>query len=126
MPILKSFSLPDSESALPVVQDKPLFVVFLSPDDPETKQPWCSDVRAALPLLNQTFSGPSSPEAAYIEVGPRPEYKKPDNYFRTKWNIHNIPTVVRYELRDGKVQEIGRLIENEVIENNNLQSLVSR
>lgn len=73
MPILKGFSLPDSESALAVSQDKPLFVVFLSPDDPETKQPWCSDVRAALPLLNQTFSGPSNPEAAYIEVGPRIE-----------------------------------------------------
>lgn len=72
MPILTNIQFPDSKEELPVAADESLYVIFTSGDDPETGAPWCSDVRAALPLLSATFDKPDGPKAVYESVGPRP------------------------------------------------------
>ena len=73
MPILKEFSLPTSAEGLKVTSDSAFFVAFLASKDPVTKQPWCPDVRAALPTLEATFQGEKKPTVAFIDVGQRPE-----------------------------------------------------
>jgi len=50
-----------------------LFVCFISSTDPATKQPWCPDVRAALPRLDAAFSSEDAPKLAYVHVGQKPE-----------------------------------------------------
>jgi hypothetical protein len=75
MPVHDNFKLPNSAQALPFPDDPTanFFVLYLSSTDPTTKQPWCSDVRAALPLLNDIFSATTSPEVHYVYVGQKPE-----------------------------------------------------
>jgi hypothetical protein len=75
MPVHDDFNVPTSAQALPFPDGSTtnFFVLFLSSIDPTTKQPWCSDVRAALPLLNDIFSTTTSPEVHYVYVGQRPE-----------------------------------------------------
>lgn len=100
MTILKSFPLPSSPSALQIPNEKErdsppskFFIAFLASKDPLTHQPWCPDVRAALPILEATFQEPTtsqgeegkeegskksttppSPVVAFIEVGQKSEY----------------------------------------------------
>ena len=74
MPILNDVNLPDSKETLPVSAGEPLYVVFTSANDPETGAPWCSDVRASLPVLAETFDNAQGPKAIYESVGPRPGY----------------------------------------------------
>lgn len=100
MPILKSFPLPSSPSALQIPNEKEkdsppsnfFFIAFLASKDPLTNQPWCPDVRAALPILEATFQEPTTsqgegkkeeggkksttppPVVAFIEVGQKVEY----------------------------------------------------
>lgn len=99
MTILKSFPLPSSPSALQIPNEKEkdsppsnFFIAFLASKDPLTNQPWCPDVRAALPILEATFQEPTtsqgaegkkegskksttpSPVVAFIEVGQKTEY----------------------------------------------------
>lgn len=40
---------------LPILQDGALFLGFVSSFSPQTRQPWCPDVRLALPDLEATF-----------------------------------------------------------------------
>lgn len=192
MTILKSFPLPSSPSALQIPNEKEkdsppsnFFIAFLASRDPLTNQPWCPDVRAALPILEATFQEPTtsqgeegkkeegkksttpSPVVAFIEVGQKVEYvfsfffflsfsalfflffspfyfssflgkqnrwKNPHNVFRTQWNIHNVPVLVRYELvavavegnttTTKQVKEVGRLVEGEILDERRLQELV--
>lgn len=192
MTILKSFPLPSSPSALQIPNEKEkdsppsnFFIAFLASKDPLTNQPWCPDVRAALPILEATFQEPTtsqgaegekegeksttpSPVVAFIEVGQKTEYvfsfffslffcsllplssssfshhfcsllswgkqnrwKNPHNVFRTQWNIHNVPVLVRYELvgentatTTKQVKEVGRLVEGEILDERRLQELV--
>lgn len=195
MTILKSFPLPSSPSALQIPNEKEkdsppsnfFFIAFLASKDPLTNQPWCPDVRAALPILEATFqetttsqgaegeqgkkeqgrkSTPTPPVVAFIEVGQKTEYvfsffllfflslfllslscfltifypsflgkpnrwKNPHNIFRTQWNIHNVPVLVRYELvgentatTTKQVKEVGRLVEGEILDERRLQELV--
>lgn len=196
MTILKSFPLPSSPSALQIPNEKEkdshpsnfFFIAFLASKDPLTNQPWCPDVRAALPILEATFQEPTtsqgaegeqgkkeqgkksttttSPVVAFIEVGQKMEYvfsfffpyffcsllplfltifypsflgkpnrwKNPHNIFRTQWNIHNVPVLVRYELvavevegnttTTKQVKEVGRLVEGEILDERRLQELV--
>jgi hypothetical protein len=52
-------------------------------------------------------------------------WKKDTCVFRTKWNVHNVPTLVRFEVVDEAVKETGRLIEDEILDGKMLQELVS-
>lgn len=71
MPITKNFTLPGSAKLLEVPEgpNSKLFLAFISGDDPITKQPWCPDVRAALPHIDAAFTAPDAPTVAYVSVG---------------------------------------------------------
>jgi hypothetical protein len=76
MPIQQNFALPKAISDLvfPASTGNTFFVAFLASKDPKTQKPWCPDVVAALPTLESTFTGAKKPQAAFVEVGQRPEY----------------------------------------------------
>ncbi|KAF2437250.1 hypothetical protein P171DRAFT_373896 [Karstenula rhodostoma CBS 690.94] len=127
MAIIDEFEAPKSTQELPVsIQpNAAFFILFLSSTDPATKQPWCSDVRESLPLLNKVFSNPSSPAVHYSYVGSRAEYKEiPGSRFRADWDIQNVPTLARYERADGKVKETGRLVERELLDESRVRALL--
>lgn len=77
MTILKSFPLPSSPSSLQIPNEKEkdsppsnfFFIAFLASKDPLTNQPWCPDVRAALPILEATFQEPTTSQGAEGEEG---------------------------------------------------------
>ncbi|KUJ16664.1 uncharacterized protein LY89DRAFT_684768 [Mollisia scopiformis] len=73
MPVSGNLGAPASASLLELSNDQ-LFVAFISSKSPTTNEAWCPDVRAVLPILNAAFSGPDTPELAFIEVGQKPEY----------------------------------------------------
>jgi hypothetical protein len=74
MPVLQPFTLPKTISDLAIPSStNAFFVAFLASKDPQTKKPWCPDVVAALPTLESTFTGAKKPQAAFVEVGQRPE-----------------------------------------------------
>ncbi|KAL1587145.1 hypothetical protein WHR41_04464 [Cladosporium halotolerans] len=125
MPILQQFSLPDSLDDLNVPEgtESGFFIAFLASEDPATRNPWCPDVVAALPVLKKTFSAESTPVVAFVEVGQKPEWRDPNNVFRIKWNINSVPTLARYEKVGGKMQEVGRLVEGEILDDVRLQKL---
>ncbi|KAK4498838.1 hypothetical protein PRZ48_009348 [Zasmidium cellare] len=124
MPILSDFKFPSSAGDLQVTSGSPLFIAFLASKDPVTKKPWCPDVVAALPILEATFQGGKQPTVAFVDVGQRPEWKDPKNVFRTKWNVHNTPTLARYEKVGDEVKEVGRLVESEILDQERLQKLI--
>lgn len=76
MPISYDFALPQAIGDLkfPSATTDAFFVVFLASKDPQTNKAWCPDVVAAMPALEKTFSGADKPQAAFIDVGQRPEY----------------------------------------------------
>ncbi|KAK1569700.1 uncharacterized protein LY79DRAFT_571383 [Colletotrichum navitas] len=61
---------------------------------------------------------------AFFEVGQRPEWKVATNVFRTKWNVHNVPTIVRYQRLVGEIKETGRLVEAEILDEKRLKELI--
>ncbi|KAM0690846.1 hypothetical protein Q7P36_009615 [Cladosporium allicinum] len=125
MPILQPFTLPKTAADLAIpASTNAFFVAFLASKDPSTKKPWCPDVVAALPTLESTFTGAKKPQAAFVEVGQRPEWRDPKNVFRTTWNVNNVPALVRYERVDGVTKEVGRLIEGEILDGEKLGGLV--
>jgi hypothetical protein len=144
MPILHDFALPKAIGDLefPSATTDAFFVVFLASKDPQTNKAWCPDVVAAMPTLEATFSGENKPQAAFIDVGQRPEYdrrssrrktplttlyrwKDPNNVFRTVWKVNNVPAVIRFEKTGEGVKEVGRLIEGEILDEQRLASLVA-
>nr|ACG47569.1 thioredoxin-like protein 5 [Zea mays] len=127
MPIITDYKLPNSADALdlPADSNSPFFIAFLASRDPSTGRPWCPDVIAALPYLEATFSAEGSPRAAFIEVGQRPEWRDPRNVYRAKWNVNNTPTLARYERVDGKVKEVGRLVEAEILDSKRLKNFIT-
>ncbi|KAI8304515.1 Serine/threonine-protein kinase pkn1 [Colletotrichum sp. SAR11_240] len=88
------------------------------------RESWCPDVRAALPHINAAFSAETAPNMAFVEVGQRPEWKVPTNVYRTKWDVHNVPTIVRYQLVNGEIKETGRLVEGDILDKGRLQALI--
>lgn len=76
MAIVDPFEVPNTaqELHLPSDPSAAFFILFLASIDPQTKQPWCSDVRASLPLLNKTFLSLASPVVHYAYVGLKAEY----------------------------------------------------
>ncbi|KAK4507113.1 hypothetical protein PRZ48_000847 [Zasmidium cellare] len=124
MPILKNFAVPSSSEGLQVSAEWPLFIAFLASKDPATKKPWCPDVRAALPTLEASFKGEKQPTAAFVEVGQKPEWKDAKNVYRTKWNVHNVPALVRFEKVGNAMKEVGRLTEGEILDQERLHELL--
>ncbi|CDM29252.1 hypothetical protein DTO013E5_5948 [Penicillium roqueforti] len=124
MPITKNLTLPSSAKDLTVNPDSKLFIAFISSPDPITKQPWCPDVRDALPHINKAFAGDDAPDLAIIEVGQKPEWNNPQNVYRKTWGTKNIPALVRYEQVNGKVTETGRLVEGEILNKKKLREFI--
>ncbi|KKK24885.1 hypothetical protein P175DRAFT_0434107 [Aspergillus ochraceoroseus IBT 24754] len=122
MPIITDFKLPSSADTLDI---SVFFISFHASPDPNTRKPWCPDVAAALPYLQEAFSAPNAPQVAFVDVGQRDEWREPFNVYRTKWNVSNLPTLVRYEQVDGKTTEVGRLVEGEILDKVRLQKFVS-
>lgn len=75
MPIVTDYKLPNSaeDLDLPADSKSPFFISFHASRDPNTGAPWCPDVRAALPALENAFSADTAVRVAFIEVGQRPE-----------------------------------------------------
>ncbi|KAL0936362.1 Thioredoxin domain-containing protein C21C3.12c [Colletotrichum truncatum] len=126
MPIIDNFSLPESVDSLALPEDSStaFFITFTTSNLPETGESWCPDVRAALPQINAAFSAEGAPKMSFVEVGQRPEWKVPTNVYRTKWNVNNVPTIVRYQRVDGQVKETGRLVEGEILDEKRLRALI--
>lgn len=53
-------------------------------------------------------------------------WKDKSNIFRTKWNVNNIPTIVRFERADGQVKETGRLVEAEILDEKKLGEFIGQ
>ncbi|KAJ9125360.1 hypothetical protein QFC22_000320 [Naganishia vaughanmartiniae] len=98
---------------------QPVFLVFYSAITPSTGQMWCPDCRDVESAVKTTFDGPDKPKAVIIWLE-REEWRKRDNEARVKWNVQNLPTILR--LQDGK--ETGRLVESEILNSAKLQGLV--
>ncbi|KAI0470571.1 hypothetical protein GGR56DRAFT_678459 [Xylariaceae sp. FL0804] len=130
MPLRSNIAIASSPEQLPLPEDAPagdkLFLVFISSDDELTGQPWCPDVRAALPNLERTFdAGGNKLSLGVVPVGQKAEWRDPANVFRTVWNVNCIPTLVRYERVAGKVAETGRLSEGELLDGERLSAFVT-
>jgi hypothetical protein len=148
MPIQDQFPVPTSAQELPIGSDPAckLFVSFISSTDPSTKQPWCSDVRAALPRLEKAFASQDAPNLIYVHVGQKPEYvptpmnagfariwalltgirwKEPNNVYRKVWNVNAIPTLVSYQRVNGLVEATGRLVEGEIMDDKKFSDFFS-
>ncbi|CZT04553.1 uncharacterized protein RAG0_10974 [Rhynchosporium agropyri] len=115
MPLLGRIIAPASVRELNVSgPGRPLFVTFISSNHPETGKSWCPDVRTALPLLNAAFASREAPEMVW----------KAQNAFRTDWNLHNVPTLVKFERVDGEVKETARLREEGIKDKQSLDHFV--
>ncbi|KAJ5460195.1 uncharacterized protein N7458_001747 [Penicillium daleae] len=127
MPIIKNFTLPASARLLevPDAPNAKLFLAFISGDDVITKQPWCPDVRAALPHIDAAFTAPDAPTVALVSVGEKPVWKDPKNIYRTQWNVNNVPALVRYQRINGEVSETARLIEAEILNKAKLEAFLA-
>lgn len=56
----------------------------------------------------------------------RRRWRDPKNVFRSNWNVNNVPTLVRYQRIDGDVQETGRLVEDEIVDEKKLANLIGK
>ncbi|QKX61770.1 uncharacterized protein TRUGW13939_08926 [Talaromyces rugulosus] len=126
MPIITNFTLPPSQDALTLPPDSnsAFFIAFLASRDPSTGQPWCPDVRASLPHLTAAFSGDTAPQVAFVDVGQRDEWKNPSNIYRTDWKVSGVPTLVRYERVDGRVKDVGRISEVEILDKKQFSTFI--
>lgn len=43
-------------------------------------------------------------------------WRDPKNVYRTNWNVHNVPALVRFEVVNGEVSATGKLIEGEILD----------
>lgn len=75
MPVQDHYQIPSSAQELPVSESPNgrLYIAFISGTDAVTSQPWCPDVRAALPRLQKAFSSEDAPQLLYVHVGQKPE-----------------------------------------------------
>lgn len=84
MPIVRDFTVPKDlgDFEFPSATEV-FFIAFLASKDPQTNRPWCPDVVAAMPVLEAIFDGDGKPQAAFVEVGQRPEYGHHDYPLKT-------------------------------------------
>jgi hypothetical protein len=54
----------------------------------------------------------------------RDRWKDLGNVYRTKWEVKAVPQLVRYERVDGEVKATGKLVENEVNDEEKLAEFV--
>ena len=76
MPILAPYPLPSSPSSLTLpASQRAIYLLFISDDDVTTGKPWCPDVRAALPFVEEVFGkeGDEGAVVGYVYVGQKPE-----------------------------------------------------
>lgn len=75
MPIIRDFTLPANPGLLelPEGPNAKLYVAFYSGNDATTNQPWCPDVRVAIPHIEAAFSAETAPTVAIVSVGEKPE-----------------------------------------------------
>ncbi|KHO01607.1 uncharacterized protein MAM_00608 [Metarhizium album ARSEF 1941] len=125
MPISRNFVVPASakQLRLPDAASK-AFVIFISSEDPETKQPWCPDVRASWPHIQAAFGGENAPTVSVVEVGQRPEWRSPENVFRKNWNVNGVPTLAKYERVHGEIVETARLDESGIMDEAQLRGFI--
>ncbi|GHJ85424.1 hypothetical protein NliqN6_1826 [Naganishia liquefaciens] len=98
---------------------QPVFLVFYSAVIPATGQMWCPDCRDVEATVKETFDRADKPKAIIVWLE-REDWRRPDNEARIKWNVQNIPTILRLE--DGK--ETGRLVESAILDATRLKSFV--
>ncbi|KAJ5622891.1 hypothetical protein N7490_011496 [Penicillium lividum] len=127
MPIIRDFTLPANAQLLelPEGPNPKLFIAFVSSDDPITSQPWCPDVRAAMPHIDTAFASDDAPTVVIVPVGQKPEWRDPKNIYRANWNVQNVPALVRFERVDGKVSATGKLIEGEILDKPKLGAILA-
>ncbi|KAJ5107699.1 hypothetical protein N7456_004374 [Penicillium angulare] len=127
MPVIRDFTLPANLGLLelPEGPNAKLYVAFYSGNDATTKQPWCPDVRAAIPHIDAAFSAQDAPAVAIVSVGEKAEWKDPKNAYRTTWNVQNIPALLRVERVDGKVSQTGKLVEDEITDKAKLAAFLA-
>ncbi|KAH8677694.1 hypothetical protein BX600DRAFT_450509 [Xylariales sp. PMI_506] len=116
MPLIDttSASLPSSwqgfKDEIPQVGESK-YLLFISDNDNSTGQPWCPDVRAALPVLRKFFDKRDI-EVSTIKVGSLPVWRDKNNKFRKNFGLTAIPALVKYtKTEDGVVQ--AQLLEDE-------------
>lgn len=51
-------------------------------------------------------------------------WKDPSNAFRTNWKVTGVPNLVRYERVDGKVQDVGRITEVEILDKEQFEKFI--
>ncbi|GKZ51771.1 hypothetical protein AbraIFM66951_007076 [Aspergillus brasiliensis] len=126
MPLIPNYPLPITANDLPIPHGEKFFLVFISSADPSTGQAWCPDVRAAWPKIVEAFSGQDdeSPRVGVVEVGQKPEWKDPQNPYRTRWGVNCIPALVRYQRASTGVLETGRLVEGEILDQERLSEFI--
>ena len=69
---LTDVKLSNLKDLIPFATRELIYIIFTSSNNIETSEPWCSNVRAALPFLTSTFNKPDSLKAIYKSVSPRP------------------------------------------------------
>lgn len=47
------------------------------------------------------------------------------NVFRQKWAVSSVPTLVKFEKKDGGLREVGRLVEDEILDQQKLKALIA-
>jgi len=92
------------------------YILFIVDNDAATGQPWCPDVRAALPVVEKYFAQHPDLSISAASVGSRVEYvsslfhlpqhlilthvcmwRDPANKkWKTTWGIRAVPTLVKY------------------------------
>lgn len=74
---LSASSLPPSwrqiKDRLPNSGDS-TYLFFIVDNDAATGQPWCPDVRAALPVVQRFFEQNDGLDVAFVSVGSKPAY----------------------------------------------------
>lgn len=79
--------------------DAVLLALFFGNRDPATGESWCSDCRAALPVVMRVAERTEGAVLLFCNVGVRDQWKeKPENPYRTSAVSHVkcIPTLIRY------------------------------
>ncbi|KAK5659851.1 hypothetical protein OQA88_13314 [Cercophora sp. LCS_1] len=74
------------------------YIFFIVDNDAATGQPWCPDVRAALPVVEKYFAQHPNLSVSAVSVGSRAAWKDPltSKLWRSTWGIKAVPTLVKY------------------------------